>query len=74
MNPNPTANLTAERQKEISDFMTAHLWVAMYNDEAGTWTMSKEQHPYSFGPFEVMAVGTTLEDAFEKAKAQQGLK
>lgn len=64
---------SSERRKEISDYMTANLWVAQLNSNSGMWTMMKEPYPYSYGPFEVMAFGTSLEDAFDKAKAQQVL-
>lgn len=63
--------MTPERRKEISDYMTANLWVAELNAKTGMWVMSKEPYPYSYGPFEVMAMGSSLEEAFDKAKAQQ---
>jgi len=59
--------LHPERRREISDFMTRHLWVAEYKLNADLWVMSKEPHAYSDGPFEVMAMAPTLEEAFDKA-------
>lgn len=67
---NDIANLSPERRKEISDYMTANLWVAEVNPKSGMWTMSKEPYPYSYGPFEVLAIGISLEDAFDKARKQ----
>ena len=63
--------MTPERRKEISEYMTAHNWVAEFNYGPNLWTMSIEPYAYSAGPFEVMAIGRTLEEVFEKAKKQQ---
>lgn len=60
-----------ERRKEISNYMTTHNWVADYNPTSNLWAMGKESHAYSSGPIEVMAMGTTLEEAFDKAIRQQ---
>lgn len=60
-----------KRQVEIGAYMTAHLWVAEYLPKTDMWVMSKEPYPYSQGPFEVMALAKTLEEAFDKSKIQQ---
>ena len=60
-----------ERQKEVADYMTAHFWVADYHPNMNAWVMAKESHAYSAGPFEVMAIAPTLEEAIDKAKSQQ---
>lgn len=65
------SELSDKRRNEISSYMTSHLWVAEYLPKQDRWIMSKEPYPYSDGPFEVMALGATLEDAFDKAKIQQ---
>lgn len=64
-------DLSDQRRDEISSYMTSHLWVAEYLPKTTMWVMSKEPYPFSDGPFEVMAVGKTLEEVFEKAKIQQ---
>lgn len=64
-------NLATARQEEISRYMTQHLWVVEYKPDSGTYWMMKEPYAYSQGPFEVMAVGKTLEEAFDKARIQQ---
>lgn len=63
--------MTPERRKEIAEYMTKHNWVADYNASSTMWVMSMEPYPFSNGPFEVMAFGRTLEEAFEKAQQQQ---
>ncbi len=65
--------MTPERRKEISDYMTAHNWVAEFHPNICLWTMSLEPYPHTNGPFEVMAVGRTLEESFDKAKRQQAV-
>ena len=65
--------MTPERRKEIAAYMTAHNWVAELKPATNLWIMSIEPYPYSNGPFEVMAIGRTLEEAFEKAQRQQGV-
>lgn len=63
--------MTPERRQEIAEYMTKHNWLVDFQPASCLWIMSKEPHAYSNGPFEVMAVGRTLEEAFEKAKIQQ---
>lgn len=63
--------INQKRKQEISDYMTAHSWVADYNTKTGLWIMCKEPYPYSDGPFEVLAMAESLEEVFDKAKKQQ---
>jgi hypothetical protein len=62
----PTATLV-----EIGHYMTAQLWVVDYAPRLGVWTMMKEPYLDSEGPFEVIAVGWSFLEVFEKAKAKQ---
>jgi hypothetical protein len=64
----PLSTLDQNRQKEIADYMTEHLWVAQYQPKSGTWVMMKEPYLLSHGPFEVLSAAKTLEEAFDKAK------
>ena len=67
MNP----EIPLERKKEIVNYMTAHLWVAEYALKSRMWIMSKEPYAYSNGPFKVLAMASTLEEAFDKAKSKE---
>lgn len=60
-----------QRQAEIAAYMTDHQWIAEYLPILDMWVMSKEPYTYSQGPFEVMAMANTLEEAFDKSKLQQ---
>lgn len=64
-------DIDPQRQKEIGIHMSEHNWVAEYNAWSKLWVLAKEPYAYSDGPFEVMAMGKTLEEAFDKAKEQQ---
>lgn len=60
-----------KRQKEIGAYMSERNWVAECNRWSNLWVIAKEPYAYSNGPFEVLAMGKTLEEAFDKAKEQE---